>query len=80
MENNNYLVNIDCNIIIDTKELLKEYKEYCKKYHDNLRNDFEKLFNDVIYQYIYNRNFEIDYFEINDDNYDDLEKYCIENK
>ena len=80
MENDKYLINIDCNIIIDVKYLLKEYKEYCKKYHDESRNDFKELFNDVIYQYIYNRNFEIDYFEINDDNYDDLEKYCIENK
>lgn len=80
MENDNYLVNIDCNIIINTKDLLKEYKEYCKKYHDDSRDDFEELFNDVIYQYIYNKNFEIDYFEINNDNYNDLEEYCTENK
>ena len=50
MENDNYLINIDCNIVIDIKDLLKEYKEYCKKYHDDSRNDFEELFNDVIYQ------------------------------
>ena len=79
MENDNYVMNIDCNIIINIKDLLREYNEYCKKYHDDSKNDFKKLFNNVIYQYIYNKNFEIDYFEIND-GYDVLEKYCIENK